>query len=86
MLSAWFPFREVIEAQPDHPDKLLEVALGRDISGRVQTADLTKMPHLLIAGSTGSGKSVCNQRYHHKYFDAGKTPRSQIDDDRSENG
>lgn len=51
-------FREVIEAQPDHPDKLLEVPLGRDISGRVQTADLTKMPHLLIAGSTGSGKSV----------------------------
>lgn len=51
-------FREVIDAQPDHPDKLLEVPLGRDISGRVQTADLTKMPHLLIAGSTGSGKSV----------------------------
>lgn len=51
-------FREVIDAQPDHPDKLLEVPLGRDISGQVQTADLTKMPHLLIAGSTGSGKSV----------------------------
>ncbi|KAF1300555.1 MULTISPECIES: FtsK/SpoIIIE family DNA translocase [Enterococcus] len=51
-------FREVIDAQPLHPDKLLEVPLGRDISGRVQTADLTKMPHLLIAGSTGSGKSV----------------------------
>ncbi|MFV0558779.1 MAG: DNA translocase FtsK [Enterococcus sp.] len=51
-------FREVVEAQPDHPDKLLEVPLGRDISGLVQTADLTKMPHLLVAGSTGSGKSV----------------------------
>ncbi len=51
-------FREVIEATPPHPDHLLEVPLGRDISGRVQTADLTKMPHLLIAGSTGSGKSV----------------------------
>ncbi|MFV0560135.1 MAG: DNA translocase FtsK [Enterococcus sp.] len=51
-------FREVIEAQPNHPDKILEVPLGRDISGIVQTADLTKMPHLLIAGSTGSGKSV----------------------------
>lgn len=51
-------FREIIEAQPNHPDKLLEVPLGRDISGKVQTADLTKMPHLLIAGSTGSGKSV----------------------------
>lgn len=51
-------FREVIEAQPKHPDKLLEVPLGRDVSGRVQTADLSKMPHLLVAGSTGSGKSV----------------------------
>ncbi|MHC5215354.1 DNA translocase FtsK [Enterococcus sp. LJL128] len=51
-------FRDVIEAQPSHPDKLLEVPLGRDISGMVQSADLTKMPHLLIAGSTGSGKSV----------------------------
>ncbi|MCM6931990.1 DNA translocase FtsK [Enterococcus italicus] len=51
-------FREVVEAQTPHPDHLLEVPLGRDISGRVQTADLSKMPHLLVAGSTGSGKSV----------------------------
>lgn len=51
-------FREVIEATPAHPENLLEVPLGRDISGKVQTADLTKMPHLLVAGSTGSGKSV----------------------------
>lgn len=51
-------FRDIIEAQPNHPDKILEVPLGRDISGVVQSADLTKMPHLLIAGSTGSGKSV----------------------------
>lgn len=51
-------FRDIIEAQPSHPDNLLEVPLGRDISGMVQSADLAKMPHLLIAGSTGSGKSV----------------------------
>ncbi len=35
------------------------LSLGKDIMGRVQTADITNMPHLLIAGSTGSGKSVC---------------------------
>ncbi len=37
----------------------LSVALGRDIAGEVTIADLAKMPHLLIAGTTGSGKSVC---------------------------
>lgn len=37
----------------------LSVVLGRDITGHVTIADLAKMPHLLIAGSTGSGKSVC---------------------------
>ena len=36
----------------------LSVALGRDIAGNIMLADLAKMPHVLIAGATGSGKSV----------------------------
>lgn len=51
-------FREVMEAKPKQ-SHLLEVPLGKDISGEVIMADLARMPHLLIAGSTGSGKSVC---------------------------
>lgn len=50
-------FRDMIEAAPRN-DKPLEVPLGRTVTGTVMMADLTKMPHLLIAGSTGSGKSV----------------------------
>ena len=38
---------------------ILKLALGQDVSGRAALADLTLMPHMLIAGSTGSGKSVC---------------------------
>ena len=53
-------FREVVEDAKVRlaPSKLC-IGLGKDISGDIISADLSKMPHLLVAGSTGSGKSVC---------------------------
>src|SRR5690625_6660603 len=50
--------REVLDVTARQTSKLL-FALGRDISGDPIIAELNKMPHLLIAGATGSGKSVC---------------------------
>ncbi len=54
------PIREVLSTIPKSMAgaKIL-VALGKDLMGRTCCADLSKMPHLLVAGSTGSGKSVC---------------------------
>ncbi len=52
--------RELLESAAfRRAESPLTVALGRDIAGELVLADLAKMPHLLIAGSTGSGKSVC---------------------------
>jgi S-DNA-T family DNA segregation ATPase FtsK/SpoIIIE len=52
--------REVMESQVfRNAASKLTVALGRDISGQPIVADLARMPHLLVAGATGSGKSVC---------------------------
>lgn len=52
--------RELISSQEFMSSRSkLTVVLGKDIAGKVVIADLSKMPHLLIAGSTGSGKSVC---------------------------
>ena len=53
-------FRELVESEEfkGHKSKLA-FAVGKDIGGKIMVSDIAKMPHLLIAGATGSGKSVC---------------------------
>ncbi len=59
-VAATVCLREMIDSKEFSTAKSkLTVALGRDIAGNIVVADLAKMPHLLIAGTTGSGKSVC---------------------------
>ena len=53
-------FRELMESPEfDQAKAALPIALGKDLEGNAVVADLAKMPHLLIAGATGAGKSVC---------------------------
>lgn len=53
-------FRELIESKEFQESKSkISFAVGKDISGKTKVTDIAKMPHLLIAGATGSGKSVC---------------------------
>ena len=53
-------FRDLVESEEFHDNKSpIAFAAGKDIAGKVMIADIAKMPHLLIAGATGSGKSVC---------------------------
>ncbi len=52
--------REVLESEEFRSSRAsLRVALGKDVAGKPWLADLAKMPHMLVAGSTGSGKTVC---------------------------
>ena len=57
---AMVSLREVLQAtENNRPDKKLLIGFGRDVTGMAMLHELNKMPHLLVAGSTGSGKSVC---------------------------
>ena len=58
--SAVVRLRPILESEAFHRiNSKLAIALGRDVSGAPVVADLSRMPHVLIAGTTGSGKSVC---------------------------
>ena len=58
--TAMVTVREILESiKPEDSDKKLLVTLGQDIMGNAVTWQINKTPHLLVAGSTGSGKSVC---------------------------
>lgn len=55
---ATVPFRELWEQSQTKAENFLEIPLGKAVNGTARAFDLSKMPHLLVAGSTGSGKSV----------------------------
>lgn len=58
--STTVPFRDLIESHEFNEAKSkITFAIGKDLSGKTVLADIGKMPHLLIAGATGSGKSIC---------------------------
>ena len=59
-VNASVSFKEVLQNMPDINEKtVLAVGLGKDIMGKVKWCEINTTPHLLVAGSTGSGKSVC---------------------------
>ena len=59
-VNASVSFKEVLSSMPEVNEKtLLAVGLGKDIMGKVKWCEINATPHLLVAGSTGSGKSVC---------------------------
>ena len=59
-VNASVSFKEVLSSMPEVNEKsILAVGLGKDIMGKVKWAEINATPHMLVAGSTGSGKSVC---------------------------
>ena len=59
-VNASVSFKEVLQSMPEVNEKtILAVGLGKDIMGKVKWCEINTTPHLLVAGSTGSGKSVC---------------------------
>ena len=86
-ISEIVSFRELIEARDYQSARAaLPIALGKDLEGKPVIADLAKMPHLLIAGATGSGKSVCVNTHHHEPRLPSHAADAALPDGRPEDG
>ncbi len=79
--------REVMETSAfQESSSRLSVVLGRDISGQPIVGNLARMPHLLVAGATGSGKSVCINGIITSILYKAKPNEVKFLNDRSEDG
>ena len=86
-ISEIVAFRDLVETRDfEQPARRCPIALGKDLEGKPVIADLAKMPHLLIAGATGSGKVGVREHDHHEPGLPAHAADAALPDGRSEDG